>query len=315
MKFYIKPQRSLRGVRLQYGCILLKFYIKPQLTIYLYVLFCLLYLIEILHQTTTLHPLLNRGIGLYLIEILHQTTTHNSCVLQFFCCILLKFYIKPQLKDRLLEFCNMLYLIEILHQTTTNFRIMKATDLLYLIEILHQTTTWGLFYRRPARCILLKFYIKPQLAMLYRDSEGVVSYWNSTSNHNHGFPPLIKNKVVSYWNSTSNHNYERIQKQERRLYLIEILHQTTTVAISGDAVRRCILLKFYIKPQRVGNYARGVCVVSYWNSTSNHNAGVAICSISVCYTDLPDRKNKCGNAVEVSLMYFSVFQRTKILFF
>ena len=34
------------------------------------------------------------------------------------------------------------------------------------------------------------------------------------------------------------------------LYLIEILHQTTTVAFSITLPTCCILLKFYIKPQR-----------------------------------------------------------------
>ena len=33
------------------------------------------------------------------------------------------------------------------------------------------------------------------------------------------------------------------------LYLIEILHQTTTCGKCEDCLRRCILLKFYIKPQ------------------------------------------------------------------
>jgi hypothetical protein len=35
---------------------------------------------------------------LYLIEILHQTTTHCKCIQFTLCCILSKFYIKPQLK-------------------------------------------------------------------------------------------------------------------------------------------------------------------------------------------------------------------------
>ena len=34
--------------------------------------------------------------------------------------------------------------------------------------------------------------------------------------------------VVSYWISTSNHNDYVIQKKLAELYLIEILHQTTT---------------------------------------------------------------------------------------
>ena len=78
---------------------------------------------------------------LYLIEILHQTTTLNWNVVYRY----------------------RLYLIEILHQTTTS-RTPRSHSLgLYLIEILHQTTTpdsQGLHFRR---CILSKFYIKPQL--------------------------------------------------------------------------------------------------------------------------------------------------------
>ena len=56
----------------------------------------LFYFIEILHQTTTIPMRQNEIIKLYLIEILHQTTTlvwGNSIG---YCCILLKFYIKPQ---------------------------------------------------------------------------------------------------------------------------------------------------------------------------------------------------------------------------
>ena len=59
--------------------------------------YCRLYLIEILHQTTTIgHVFLPRYL-LYLIEILHQTTTSGE-----------RF-----------TFRRRLYLIEILHQTTT----------------------------------------------------------------------------------------------------------------------------------------------------------------------------------------------------
>ncbi len=37
--------------------------------------------------------------------------------------------------------------------------------------------------------------------------------------------------------------------QAKRLYLIEILHQTTTWQAEGQNAKRCILSKFYIKPQ------------------------------------------------------------------
>ena len=56
-----------------------------------------LYLIEILHQTTTDHHFLGRGVVLYLIEILHQTTTSAPVKSLAAGCILSKFYIKPQL--------------------------------------------------------------------------------------------------------------------------------------------------------------------------------------------------------------------------
>ena len=56
----------------------------------------------------------------------------------------------------------------------------------------------------------------------------VVSYRNSTSNHNWArtFSELLI--VVSYRNSTSNHNSLLGMSEKNTLYLIEILHQTTT---------------------------------------------------------------------------------------
>ena len=143
-------------------------------------------------------------------------------------------------------------------------------------------------------CILSKFYIKPQLmgyahdyiaVVSYRNStsnhnsephyqrrHAVVSYRNSTSNHNLRLPMLngavvvsYRNstsnhndearlvnaaKVVSYRNSTSNHNAMRNMSSGVMLYLIEILHQTTTVAIEPRSLMCCILSKFYIKPQQ-----------------------------------------------------------------
>ena len=99
---------------------------------------------------------------LYLIEILHQTTTSSCVSLFILCCILSKFYIKPQLRVRTL--------------------------------------------RRNRSCILSKFYIKPQQRLQDANIENVVSYRNSTSNHNHHDTVEYQFKVVSYRNSTSNHN-------------------------------------------------------------------------------------------------------------
>ena len=168
------------------------------------------------------------AIALYLIEILHQTTTSRT----------------PR------SHSLGLYLIEILHQTTTTAKESISTSTLYLIEILHQTTTsvdCSLFCYS---CILSKFYIKPQLRLERELSCCVVSYRNSTSNHNN--PRYLPNRknVVSYRNSTSNHNFTVAVTFSITLYLIEILHQTTTSPFDPKGFKGCILSKFYIKPQR-----------------------------------------------------------------
>ena len=230
-----------------------------------------------------------------------------------------------------------LYLIEILHQTTTLVRPALFQPVLYLIEILHQTTTRHERIGISTRCILSKFYIKPQhpfsstafcAVVSYRNSTSnhnniaandqtrvVVSYRNSTSNHNagNGYPvaglvvsyrnstsnhnkPLYSywvQQVVSYRNSTSNHNIiilrsvsimlylieilhqtttdDESVKNRPKLYLIEILHQTTTQSTVSRNAAGCILSKFYIKPQHYNFEKRINYVVSYRNSTSNHN--------------------------------------------
>ena len=56
----------------------------------------MLYLIEILHQTTTVAGEDIAAGELYLIEILHQTTTFIADDWPILSCILSKFYIKPQ---------------------------------------------------------------------------------------------------------------------------------------------------------------------------------------------------------------------------
>ena len=143
-----------------------------------------------------------------------------------------------------------MYLIEILHQTTTRGDDKAHQYRLYLIEILHQTTTG-----RPRR----------------RHRPGVVSYRNSTSNHNLRTGQTMSRFVVSYRNSTSNHNgqprrcplrplylieilhqtttFGDALKSAGKLYLIEILHQTTTMQKQSELSYGCILSKFYIKPQ------------------------------------------------------------------
>ena len=147
----------------------------------------MLYLIEILHQTTTVSLRQRNAPSLYLIEILHQTTTRNAAAAN---------------RDKL-------YLIEILHQTTTLARPALSQLVLYLIEILHQTTTAAFAWFFVCSCILSKFYIKPQRYPHPEIHAPVVSYRNSTSNHNGTVDVLPGRPVVSYRNSTSNHNSSR----------------------------------------------------------------------------------------------------------
>ena len=121
----------------------------------------------------------------------------------------------------------------------------------------------------------------------------VVSYRNSTSNHNGNFLGYMPRPVVSYRNSTSNHNAGTTTPNSAllylieilhqtttavavivigwKLYLIEILHQTTTFSQSISTRNGCILSKFYIKPQQFREAHWEFFVVSYRNSTSNHN--------------------------------------------
>ena len=143
---------------------------------------------------------------------------------------------------------------------------------LYLIEILHQTTTSCRTSATSDCCILSKFYIKPQQRIRHKIGHSVVSYRNSTSNHNSYVLDSNNPSVVSYRNSTSNHNLFGTNVLYNTLYLIEILHQTTTRAPPLPILLCCILSKFYIKPQLIKMAIPSLLVVSYRNSTSNHNS-------------------------------------------
>ena len=100
-------------------------------------------------------------------------------------------------------------------------------------------------------CFSFQFYIKPQLAIPFSlllvvvshsnstsnhnkrlsasDFNMVVSHSNSTSNHNIIGVAAVRPKVVSHSNSTSNHNISLEEARLELLFLIPILHQTTTV--------------------------------------------------------------------------------------
>ena len=318
-----------------------------------------LYLIEILHQTTTPAVLLLLPVALYLIEILHQTTTQAPPPLIPLLVVSYRNSTSNHNRNlgypedrRVVSYRNstsnhnrsgvnmtaetvvsyrnstsnhnnggnlsLSFMVVSYRNSTSNHNSgngYPVAKLLYLIEILHQTTTLNPSYAPLTGCILSKFYIKPQhitpdylsyRVVSYRNStsnhnnarrqwrfQQVVSYRNSTSNHNGAVVRIFDEGVVSYRNSTSNHNNYVWDKMEYELYLIEILHQTTTdtgVVMFPPALYLieilhqtttlqkpvntfvgCILSKFYIKPQLFGFPPQRPYVVSYRNSTSNHN--------------------------------------------
>ena len=172
----------------------------------MYTIYFMLYLIEILHQTTTPFEGFCPLSELYLIEILHQTTTSGLTRQIKRCCILSKFYIKPQLQMYTIYFTfrcilSKFYIKPQLQMYTIYFTFRCILSKFYIKP---QLVLEALLL--PPCCILSKFYIKPQRVHTSFENGLVVSYRNSTSNHNvlvNAVSPVL---VVSYRNSTSNHN-------------------------------------------------------------------------------------------------------------
>ena len=145
---------------------------------------------------------------------------------------------------------ELLFLIPILHQTTTYERSGKRCALLFLIPILHQTTTAMQTSTSSRCCFSFQFYIKPQPGPHAPFYLQVVSHSNSTSNHNAVFRTMEALNVVSHSNSTSNHNVFQGVRHLPSLFLIPILHQTTTLSDEYLQHVRCFSFQFYIKPQQ-----------------------------------------------------------------
>ena len=85
--------------------------------------------------------------------------------------------------------------------------------------------------------------------------ELVVSYFNSTSNHNEDGAFAVVAEVVSYFNSTSNHNHEFATLQDA--VVVSYFNSTSNHNV-------------------VELHTVGCQVVSYFNSTSNHNNTVRV---------------------------------------
>ena len=192
---------------------------------------------------------MKKDLALYLIEILHQTTTSEDSLLFCYSCILSKFYIKPQPGRYFFVFTLGCILSKFYIKPQ---RMYSPFPFSKVVSYRNSTSN-----HNPS--IAFRFEL---LVVSYRNSTSnhnlngrphyhgiVVSYRNSTSNHNGGNYLNTDEAVVSYRNSTSNHNFTPCADRQCVLYLIEILHQTTTPSNPWKRKMSCILSKFYIKPQ------------------------------------------------------------------
>ena len=187
---------------------------------------------------------------LYLIEILHQTTTHCKCIQFTLCCILSKFYIKPQ------------------HPSKVFARYQSCILSKFYIkpQRLCRWSSW------PSGCILSKFYIKPQRVAGEGYSQAVVSYRNSTSNHNKTAAGFYRFIVVSYRNSTSNHNDEA--RLVNAAKVVSYRNSTSNHNVVLFPLVRLPVVSYRNSTSNHNKQEGGrnhVSVVSYRNSTSNHN--------------------------------------------
>ena len=238
-KFYIKPQQPKQSQHRTASCILSKFYIKPQLVA-------------------------NAMSVCVVVSYRNSTSNHNSI---------------PMLGQAL-----RLYLIEILHQTTTRRSGFFAPRALYLIEILHQTTTATTRRETFSGCILSKFYIKPQHFWRSRSTFWVVSYRNSTSNHNGLSAGNPRPYVVSYRNSTSNHNTTQFTGSLPSV--VSYRNSTSNHNIGSSNVSDCGVVSYRNSTSNHNSafaIKSATPVVSYRNSTSNHNSGDRVGGTYVLY--------------------------------
>ena len=165
-------------------------------------------------------------------------------------CILLKFYIKPQPETTIKTIGESCILLKFYIKPQPLVGAIAVAGGCILSKFYIKPQLLAKMAVTPARCILSKFYIKPQppLRKVNKISRCILSKFYIKPQRLREVKPW--SSVVSYRNSTSNHNSGVGINATMSLYLIEILHQTTTRVCCLGTLLRCILSKFYIKPQR-----------------------------------------------------------------
>ena len=170
---------------------------------------------------------MSRRVSLFLIPILHQTTTLKRLLCGLLSCSSFQFYIKPQLRQ--------IVFVIIVRCSSFQFYIKPqpiTASSLFIPVVPHSNSTSN-----------HNFHLQ------FRGKLFVVPHSNSTSNHNvlRRFRSFLL--VVPHSNSTSNHNMVARLWKLTALFLIPILHQTTTQLVRELPSLSCSSFQFYIKPQ------------------------------------------------------------------
>ena len=153
--------------------------------------------------------------------------------------------------------------------------------------------------------------------MIFNGEVNVVSYRNSTSNHNWKSFIVCNLVVVSYRNSTSNHNRSANRKQAAKSCILSKFYIKPQLVDDKECRRnRCILSKFYIKPQLQSWKFISPDVVSYRNSTSNHNLSETIMVIRRLYLIEilhQTTTKRVANSLDLALYLIEILHQTTTL--
>ena len=164
-------------------------------------------------------------------------------------CFSFQFYIKPQLAITILALACRCFSFQF---------YIKPQQTAFSVRFQHGCFSFQ-FYIKPQHhrrcrcsaegCFSFQFYIKPQHLARGSSIRIVVSHSNSTSNHNirKEISASIKLFLIPILHQTTTQSGELLPAAE--LFLIPILHQTTTALFTSCCVTGCFSFQFYIKPQ------------------------------------------------------------------
>ena len=166
---------------------------------------------------------------LYHIWILHQTTTPLKCSVRTSRCIIFGFYIKPQRKatESITAVSCIIFGFYIKPQLSGICIRTLTCCIIFGFYIKPQLLDMG--YCNWNSCIIFGFYIKPQPASVAAFLKGVVSYLDSTSNHNENQYICLAPMLYHIWILHQTTTQRFFSFGIILLYHIWILHQTTTI--------------------------------------------------------------------------------------